>query len=788
MNQFKSIQTQILFSFLAVLIAVQCILFYSIFQSNEKEREERAQIHLSTAKAVFENQFEQRTRNLTGFAQTVAKDFGLKQALREDARSFLVALNNHRQRISADLAIAVDENGNFIGKLVYDKGTNRTRADTENNMLTMEETAAPDEDRPILYDYQGAVFQLVLVPVQSGAETVAWIGFGFAIDQTLAQRLALLTGMNVDIGYQESGQWSLLASSVAEAGNGLSAIEPQQSDAHTIATEVAIGFKDEKDLIASLYLSRADLFATLQNRWLQIMLIVLVTFGCSIVAAFLLSKSIAKPLQGLVSKAKQIAQGENSDALVVNRKDELGVLAHEFNLMNQAVNDRQAELNYRAYHSDLTKMLNKKKLFEDIADLINKSCDGFLLIRFRVLEFEELNYSLGLDTGEELQVAAASRLMALEEKAQFYQLESSEFALLSQCNAKQSDEHSANVVLQCLAGAFSLQRISVTVHTVSGYCRYPKHGETARQLLHNAGIALQQAMKMRVPSLEFASSMAESAINRVRLTHELTEAIQGDQLILHFQPKLNLKTSQVDKVEALVRWIHPELGMIPPDEFIEIAETTGQIDALTDWVMRSALQQLQVWRELGFELGVAINISAVNLKQKNFDDKILTFLSQSDCSENEVTIEVTESALAEDPEYALSILSRLSERGLSISIDDYGTGYSSLSQLKHLPATELKIDKSFILNVASDQQDQTIAQSTIKLAKRFGLKTVAEGVEDQASLDWLVANGCDHAQGYFISRPQPADKLTSWLQMLEGQRWGQAESEAKIVGSPHSGR
>lgn len=132
---------------------------------------------------------------------------------------------------------------------------------------------------------------------------------------------------------------------------------------------------------------------------------------------------------------------------------------------------------------------------------------------------------------------------------------------------------------------------------------------------------------------------------------------------------------------------------------------------------------------------MAINISAVNLKQKNFDDKILTFLSQFECSENEVTIEVTESALAEDPEYALSILSRLSERGLSISIDDYGTGYSSLSQLKHLPATELKIDKSFILNVASDQQDQTIAQSTIKLAKRFGLKTVAEGVEDK--LRWI---------------------------------------------------
>ncbi|USD33578.1 MULTISPECIES: putative bifunctional diguanylate cyclase/phosphodiesterase [Vibrio] len=785
MSQFKSIQTQILLSFLAVLVTVQCVLFYSIVQSNEKERAERAQIHLSTAKVVFENQFEQRTRNLTAFAQTVAKDFGLKQALREDERSFLVALNNHRQRISADLAIGLTADGNFIGKLVYDRSSNRTLADTENNMLTMAETAAPDEDRPILYDYQGAVFQLVLVPVQSGAETVAWIGFGFAIDQILAQRLALLTGMNVDIGYQESGQWSLLASSIEGKESGVSS-KPQQTDANTIATEVAIGFKEEKDLIAALYLSRSDLFATLQSRWFQVVLIVLGTFGCSVLAAYFLSKSLAKPLQELVKKAQQIAKGQASNELVVKRKDELGVLAHEFNLMNQAVNDREAELNFRAYHSDLTQMPNKKKLFEDIAHLIQNQCDGFMLIRFRVLEFEELNYSLGLDTGEELQVAAASRLLTLDEQAQFYQLDSSEFALLTTCSKLQSDEQSVDVVLQCLSGVFTLRRISVTVHTVSGYCRYPKHGETARQLLHNAGIALQQAMKIKQPSLEFASSMAESAINRVRLIHELTEAIRNEQLVLHFQPKLNLHTSRIDKVEALVRWVHPELGMIPPDEFIEIAETTGQIDALTDWVIGNALRQLQTWREAGYELGVAINVSAVNLKQKDFDVKVARFLSQFGCSEAEVTIEITESALAEDPEYALSLLSRMSRRGLSISIDDYGTGYSSLSQLKHLPATELKIDKSFILNVADDQQDQTIAQSTIKLAKRFGLKTVAEGVEDQASLDWLINNGCDYAQGYFISRPKPAEQLTPWLEVLEDQRWGDIEPKAKAIGSVHS--
>ncbi|MCG7488988.1 EAL domain-containing protein [Vibrio sp. Of14-4] len=772
MSGFKSIQTQILLSFVAVLVIVQSILFYSLFQSNSDERAERAQIQLNTAQAVFENQMAQRTENLSGFAQTVAKDFGLKQALREDIRSFLVALNNHRQRIDADLAVSIDKEGQFIGKLTYDKSSNRTSANTESDFLNMLDLNATDENRPILYEYQGNVYQVVLVPVKSGNVLVAWIGFGFAVDRELAEQLSVLTGMNIDIGYQIDGRWTLLASSNPDVTDKqLTTEKLKDNNKSLVTTQVEIGFTDDKALIATLYLAREDLFATLQKRWLHIVLIVLGTFGFSIIAAYLLSKNLARPLQELVKKAKNIAHGKDNTQLNVNREDELGVLAHEFNLMNQAVNNREAELNFRAYHTDLTKMPNKRKLFDDIDYLIRKECDGFLLIRFRVLEFEELNFSLGLDTGEELQLAAANRLMALEDEAQFYQLYPSEFALLTACNTVQADEQSINVILQCLSGLVNLQRISVTLHTASGYCYYPKHGENARELLHNAGIALQQAMKLKVPSLEFASSMAKSALMRVRLTHELTEAIEGDQLMLHFQPKLNLKTSRIDKVEALVRWIHPELGMILPDEFIEIAETTGQIDALTDWVIKNALNQLGIWKELGFSLGVAINVSAVNLKQKCFDSQVLNLIAHSGCDASMITIEVTESALAEDPEQALLILDRLSDRGLSISIDDYGTGYSSLSQLKQLPASELKIDKAFILNVATDEHDKTIARSTIRLAQEFGLRTVAEGIEDKASLDWLTENGCDYAQGYFISRPQSAEQLTLWLKTLNEQSW-----------------
>ncbi|CAM3705345.1 cache domain-containing protein [Vibrio aquimaris] len=255
MNQFKSIQTQILLSFLTVLVAVQCVLFYSLLQSNTKEKDERAQIHLTTARAVFENQFSQRTQNLTAFAQTVAKDFGLKQALKEDTRSFLIALNNHRQRLTADLAIAIDSNGEFIGKLIYDKRSNQTSADTDPSSLSLKTDVLPDENRPILYEYKGVVYQLALVPVQSGAQTVAWIGFGFAVDTDLAERLSILAGMSVDIGYQKGGQWLLLASSVEDRTNGQELeIKPRSSDSHFIATSVTVGFNDGKELVVSLYL------------------------------------------------------------------------------------------------------------------------------------------------------------------------------------------------------------------------------------------------------------------------------------------------------------------------------------------------------------------------------------------------------------------------------------------------------------------------------------------------------------------------------------------------------
>ncbi len=775
MFQFKSIQTQILFSFLILLISVLCFLFYFLLQSNLEEKSERAEFHLDTASEVFHNQMQVRETTLFAFAQTVAKDFGLKQALNEDRRSFLVALNNHRLRIEADLAMALTPQGETIGTLTLDPISLKVRADQDS--VSLAQTASEQADRrtsQFLKKEQG-IYQLKLVPVKSGQTVIAWIGFGFALDTRLSQHLAKLTGMEVELYLTILSDETIQTESVEQAESRLIAtstptrqqlvgkVPPNFDPKNYITSIQQIGLIENGILQAKMFQDRDDLLGTLQKRWQLVIIALAIIFTVAILFTFLLAKNLARPLQAFTEKAKQIAQGDEGSELVVNRDDELGTLAVEFNAMNKAIAERQSALNFLAYHNDLTKLANKKMLFEDIAKLMLESSSKFMLIRFRLLEFEELNYSLGNDTGDELQIAATKRLAKIDKQANFYQLGAAEFAMLSPIEV----QHDQSVLLANIAngveGVFRLKRISVSVHSVSGFCRYPDHGHTARELLHNAGIALQYAYVQRSPIVEFATTMADNALSRVTLTHDLFEAIQTGQLVLFYQPKLNLTSHKVDKAEALVRWFHPEKGMIPPDEFIGIAEATGQIDALTDWVLSEAMKQASLWLEQGIELCVAVNISAINLKQEGFDHKVLNLLKQHGLNVESITLEVTESALADDPEHALNALRSLSDHGLEISIDDYGTGYSSLSQLKHLPATELKVDKAFILNVASDTQDQTIAKSTITLAHEFGLRTVAEGVEDQASLEWLEQQGCEYAQGYFISRPLPEKDFTPWL-------------------------
>jgi EAL domain-containing protein (putative c-di-GMP-specific phosphodiesterase class I) len=261
----------------------------------------------------------------------------------------------------------------------------------------------------------------------------------------------------------------------------------------------------------------------------------------------------------------------------------------------------------------------------------------------------------------------------------------------------------------------------------------------------------------------YAAEHDDYSPDRLVLINELREALTSDQLVLYFQPKVCLKTDCVDGVEALVRWQHPARGLIAPNTFIPLAEHTGLIRPLTAWVLDRALAQCREWRAAGLDLRVAVNISARSLHDPSLVPAITAALAVWDVPADRLEIELTESALMEDPDRGAEVLIQLHGMGVRIAIDDFGTGYSSLTYLQRLPVDELKIDKSFVQNMASNEGDVFIVRSVADLGHSLGLKIVAEGVEDERSLRLLSVMGCDLVQGYHLSRPLPAPDLRSWM-------------------------
>jgi EAL domain-containing protein (putative c-di-GMP-specific phosphodiesterase class I) len=250
---------------------------------------------------------------------------------------------------------------------------------------------------------------------------------------------------------------------------------------------------------------------------------------------------------------------------------------------------------------------------------------------------------------------------------------------------------------------------------------------------------------------------------------ELNRAIENEQLFLVYQPKIDLRSGKTAGVESLVRWQHPKRGLIPPDQFIPLAERIGFIKPLTLWGLRTALKQTHTWRQHHEVVPVSVNLSARMLHEARFADTVKELLDSSGVAAEQLELEITESVIMADPARALEILTQISRMGVRLSIDDFGTGYSSLAYLKKLPVNAVKIDKSFVLHMTEDPNDAQIVRSTIDLAHNLGLKVIAEGVENSAVRDQLMALGCDEAQGYYLSRPLPAAEMTKWLYDSE---WG----------------
>jgi EAL domain-containing protein (putative c-di-GMP-specific phosphodiesterase class I) len=291
---------------------------------------------------------------------------------------------------------------------------------------------------------------------------------------------------------------------------------------------------------------------------------------------------------------------------------------------------------------------------------------------------------------------------------------------------------------------------------------HPQHGVDSHELLRCADVAMYQAKQSSTGVALYHPALDPHTTERLAMMGELGTAIREHQLLLHFQPTLRLGDRRLMGFEALVRWQHPSLGLVPPDRFIPLAEMSDLIHPLTEWVTDHALAQLRRWQDQGLDVSMALNLSTRNLLDQGWAGRMEDLIRRHGVRPDRVELEITETALLGDPERALGLLERIAAQGVRLSIDDFGTGYSSLSYLKRLPVTTLKIDRSFVRDMIENEQDRAIVRSTINLAHSLSLRVLAEGVENQATLDVLGTLGCDHAQGFHIAAPMEAAAVAGW--------------------------
>jgi diguanylate cyclase (GGDEF)-like protein len=425
-------------------------------------------------------------------------------------------------------------------------------------------------------------------------------------------------------------------------------------------------------------------------------------------------------------------------------------------------------LRHQALHDGLTDLPNRTLLYERIEAAIGRARPDSLaaVLLIDLDRFKEVNDTLGHDHGDELLEEVAARLRSIVRREDtLARLGGDEFAvLLTGMPTRSAVVDFAARAQEALGRPFALREVVAAVDASIGIALCPDHGSGVNLLVQRADVAMYEAKRSRTRIETYAADRDPYSPARLALLGELREAIDNGELVLHYQPKVAVGSDRVIGVEALVRWNHPRHGLLAPAEFVPLAERTGAIGDLTRWVLDAALAQCRVWRDAGLDLPVAVNLAAANVIDPALPGLIEAGLARWDLPATSLECEISEHTVMGDPRRAIGVLEALRALGVRLSLDDFGTGHSSLAYLKSLPLDEVKIDRSFVIGMAEDGDDAAIVRSTIDLARHLGLEVVAEGVETAAVLDELALLSCDVAQGYYLSRPLPAEEIREWVE------------------------
>ena len=626
-------------------------------------------------------------------------------------------------------------------------------------------------------------FHFVVVPVRA-PQPIAWVCLGFPIDGAALEDVQRLTALELSLWPANPAAPALLISTlppekqaplwerIRDKGAIPETLQLGSDTYQTMLQPIETG--DGSSINVLLQRSIEEARAPLRRLELQIFALSTAALFLAIVAAVFFARGVTSPLRRLAEAAQRIGGGDYSTPVVVTQNDELGQLATAFNRMGTEIGAREEQIRHQGSHDSLTGLPNRRLFLDHLALWIASAKRRGTLVGMAMMDldrFKEVNDTLGHSLGDDLLVEIGRRLQQTIRGSDIVaRLGGDEFAVMFESTAPASAVELAQRIGRALDTPFQLGGVSIDVKASMGIALHPLHAEDAGTLMKRADIAMYQAKRNHSAYALYESGRDEHSMRRLAIISELRQAVASGALELDFQPKIDIATRRAVHAEALVRWRHPVYGLMPPDEFIPLAEQSGDIGIITKWVLKKAIEECARWNHAGFDLGVAVNLSALDLYDAGLAAFIGELLQDQRLDPSKLVLEITESAVMKDAAYALKTLREVKARGITLAIDDFGTGYSSLAHLKRLPVDELKIDKSFVIHLSEDTIDDcVIVRSTIDLGHNMGLKVVAEGLENADGLGILKRFGCDMAQGYFISRPMPAQQLLAWLGESE---WG----------------
>jgi len=776
-----SFRQKVLVLIVALVTAIQLFTLFPVLSTIRIDVDARARETVNIGGAVFQEFMANRAEQLRTTVNILVSDFGFKQAAASgEIETIRSALINHSERIGATVAMLLDTDGRLIASSA--ESSRLTQIRTFSNLLSSPQVS--EVAHTVSY-IDGAPYQIITVPLRSPL-TVAWVAMGFPIDTALASRIANLTGLDVSFVHWSGDQVKAVAStlSLERSGDTFPQLGLQQLDFdQAVLLEQSDGnyltllrpfMPGVEDVYVVLQLSMSEITASYRNVRTIFLLITSISLFLAVSGGFWLATSVTKPVSSLVAAARRMREGVYTEPIDVQSSDELGELAEGFNAMQEAIADREERIVYQATHDSLSGLPKRALIFQRLQEQLETE-EPFTLLNLAIDGFSRLESSLGHRAGDRVIELVAGVLRDSMDDDQFLgHPGGNEFVILLPRFEIDSACQWVERLSRALHAGVKIQEANLSLRASVGIARYPNHSADSDELMVRASVARNEANARRDLFAVYRPGQEEHYIQQLKIVGDFPRAIQDKELVIHFQPKIDCRTREVLGAEALVRWQHPEFGLLMPDTFIDALEQAGSIGHLTHWVIEEAVGNCREWAAQGVNLGVAINLSVDDLLDDYLPYYLLEVTNNQELLASSLTLEVTENAVMRDASQALMVLDCIRQLGFRVSIDDFGTGQSSLAQLKRLPLDELKIDRSFVMNMP-DAKDEAIIRATIELAHHLSLSVVAEGVESEEVLTRLQSLGCEHAQGYHISPPIPAEAFCDWV-----RQWRRREN-AEVI-------